>query len=220
MPASTAKPLSFALQPARTITGRVTYADTGKPAPHAQVIVGGFDQVQTWRGNSPDRHRGRCRGAVPRESGIGHRTASCSRILPTGNRTWASTKRIDWPKGAVTHSVDLALPRGVMMRGKVTEQGSGRPISGAIVTYHPHRTANDEVVPTGSSPVETAADGSFALAVLPRPGYLVVQGPSEDYVLHELDEGLLINGQPGGQRVYAHAFVACDPKPGGESHAT
>ena len=35
--ASTTQPLSFALQPARTITGRVTYADTGKPVPHAQV---------------------------------------------------------------------------------------------------------------------------------------------------------------------------------------
>ncbi len=36
-------------------------------------------------------------------------------------------------------------------------------------------------------------------------------------MLHELDEGLLIFGQPGIQRVYAHAFVACDPKPDGES---
>ncbi len=39
--ASTAQPLSFALQPARTITGRVTYADTGKPVPHARVTLNG-----------------------------------------------------------------------------------------------------------------------------------------------------------------------------------
>ena len=39
--AAGAKPLKAALQPARTVTGRVTYADTGKPAAHARVRVGG-----------------------------------------------------------------------------------------------------------------------------------------------------------------------------------
>ena len=64
-----------------------------------------------------------------------------------------------------------------MIRGKVTEQGSGRPISAAIVVYHPHRTANERSSPgRGARPVETAADGSFELAVVPRPGYLAVQG--------------------------------------------
>ena len=32
----------------------------------------------------------------------------------------------------------------------------------------------------------------------------------------ELDEGLLFDGRPGGRRIYAHAFVACDPKPMGD----
>ena len=85
------------------------------------------------------------------------------------------------------------------------------------MAYHPHQTANDRFSRFGSRPVETRADGSFELPVLPRPGYLNVQAPTEDYVLHELDEGLIIFGQRGIQRVYAHAFVACDPKPDGES---
>ena len=64
---------------------------------------------------------------------------------PEGQPYLANGKAIDWPKGAVTHSADLALPRGVMMRGKVAEHGSGRPVAGAVVRFFPHRTANDEV---------------------------------------------------------------------------
>ena len=213
--ASAAQPLSFALQPVRTITGRVTYADTGKPVPHARVTVYGL-RLQERREGAPDHNRSRCRGAVPRESGSAP-SVNVSAFLPTGSPTWASSKSVVWPKGAITHSIDLALPRGVMMRGKVTEKGSGRPISAAIVMYNPHRTANDGSYPPGSRPVETTADGSFELPVLPRPGYLTVQAPTEDYVLNELDEGLLVKGQPGSRRVYTHAFVACDPKPDGDS---
>ena len=34
-----AKSVTMALRPAQIITGRVTYADTGKPVPHARLIV-------------------------------------------------------------------------------------------------------------------------------------------------------------------------------------
>ena len=51
----------------------------------------------------------------------------------------------------------------------------------------------------------------------PRAGYLIVSGPGDDYVLQELDHGLLLNGQKGRERVYAHAFVAWAPKEGRDS---
>ena len=38
------KQVSLALEPARNVTGRVTYADTGKPVPHAQISVGSWKQ--------------------------------------------------------------------------------------------------------------------------------------------------------------------------------
>ena len=52
--------------------------------------------------------------------------------------------------------------------------------------------------------------------MLPAPGYLIVLGPSDDYVYQVIGDRLVREGQPGGRRFYAHAFVACDPKPGGE----
>ena len=39
---SSKKPLAIALQPARTLSGRVTYADTGKPVPNVRVGVNGI----------------------------------------------------------------------------------------------------------------------------------------------------------------------------------
>ncbi len=213
--ASTSQTLGFALKPGMTITGRVTYADTGKPVPHARVALNGVGYGNGVRvpptttvADAEGRFSVNPPSIVP-----GYMIAD----PPDGQPYLGTSKSVDWPKGAIRHSIDIALPRGVMMRGKVAEKGSGRPISAAIVSYHPHRTANDGFFRAGGSrPVETVADGSFELPVLPRPGYLTVQAPDEDYILHELDEGLLISGRPGIQRVYAHAFVACDPKPDGD----
>ena len=57
-------------------------------------------------------------------------------------------------------------------------------------------------------------DGSFLLAVPATPGYLVIEGPSDDYVLREISQRMLSEGLPGGRRVYSHGFIACDPRSG------
>jgi hypothetical protein len=49
------------------------------------------------------------------------------------------------------------------------------------------------------------------------PGYLIVLGPSDDYVLREIDENMVSRGEPGGRRYYAHAFIARDVKSDSES---
>ncbi len=136
--ASTAKPMSIALQPARTITGRVTYADTGKPIPHARVIVSGFNQFQAGVGARPFLSETDAEGRFRTNAGTGPR-GTVSAALLDGQPYLATFKEIDWPKGAIAQAVDLALPRGAMIRGKVTEQGSGQPIAGAVVMYIPPR---------------------------------------------------------------------------------
>ncbi len=171
--ASTAQPLSFALQPARTITGRVTYADTGKPVPDARVTVYGLvyrNGVRVPPTTTVADADGRFR-VNPRSHGV-----NMSADPPDGQPYLDTTKSVVWPKGAITHSIDFALPRGVMMRGKVTEKGSGRPISAAIVAYHPHRTANDRSSPTREPPGRdhgrriVRAPGLASLGVSGRPG--------------------------------------------------
>jgi hypothetical protein len=212
---STTNPLSFAVQPARTITGRVTYADTGTPVPQARLAVNGFDQFQIGVGARPIITTSDAEGRFLATTGSGTAGAVVA-FPPHGQPYLLSGTNIEWSKGEVKRSVDVTLPRGVMMRGKVVERGSGRPVSGAAARFLTPRPANDDVFGRLSPPAETAADGSFTLSVPVRQGYLIVRGPSDDYVLQELDRGLLLDGQPGGQRSYVHAFVACDPKAGGE----
>jgi hypothetical protein len=210
--------LSFALQPARTITGRVTYADTGKPVARARVTVSGFDQFQLGVGARPIITAADAEGRFRANTGSGAE-GSVAAFPPEGQPYLGNFQRIEWSKGAISHSANLTLPRGTMIRGKVTEQGSGRPVSEAVVRFFPHRKENGAAVDGVSVPVATAADGLFGLSVPAQRGYLAVRGPSADFVLEERDNALVMSGQPGGRRAYAHAFIACDPKAGGESQA-
>ncbi|MGP0065669.1 MAG: carboxypeptidase-like regulatory domain-containing protein [Isosphaeraceae bacterium] len=212
---SNAKPPAFALQPARSFTGRVTYADNGKPVPHARVIVSGFEQLVVGVGPRPFLSEADAEGRFRANAGPGAHGA-VSAAPPDGQPYLATNHRIDWPKGAIAQSVDLALPRGALIRGKVAEQGSGRPVAGAEVMDFVRQKANE--APQGrGGPIETAADGSFEMATSPRPGYLIIRGPGDDYAFQEIGTNRLFDGMPGGRRMYAHAFVAHDAKPGGES---
>jgi beta-lactamase regulating signal transducer with metallopeptidase domain/protocatechuate 3,4-dioxygenase beta subunit len=197
------KPVAIALQPARTIVGRVTYADTGQPVPHALVASG--------RSFSEADAQGRFRvftdpAAIDR---FGVRAQS-----PEGAPYVMTAKRSEWPKGAVEQSVDLALPRGIVVRGKITEEGTGRPAAGAIVRVTPY-SSGGSVPQTLGTPGLTGPDGSYRVAAPPGPGYLVVQGPDDDYVLQEFGgDGAIVVARPGRRRFYAHAYRAVDLKSG------
>jgi RNA polymerase sigma factor (sigma-70 family) len=204
---SSKTPLAIALQPARTLSGRVTYADTGKPAPNVRVAVRGFYQPGPGLGptfitttDQEGRYRANPRGG---DQGWVHA------IAPRGEPYLGASQAITWPKGAITHSTELALERGVLIRGKVTELLSHQPVAGAIVTLCAPAPA---FWFSANPPVETSADGSFVFAARSRRGFIVVNGPTSDYVRRELDEGLFTSGQPGGRRFYYHAFLACDQK--------
>jgi len=196
------------LQPAQIVTGRVTYADNGKPAPHAWVSVNSSGETQ--RGTRYSDFQADAEGRFRANPFSGDRFLVVAHS-PERQPYLSVRKSFDWPKGAVEHSVDLALPRGLPIRGKVTEEGSGQPIPGAAVRYivHSKLGANPD---TWSSPAETSADGSFEFAIAPQPGHLVIGAPSDDYVTQEIGDRLLFEGQPGGRRAYGHAFIACDPK--------
>ena len=49
---------------------------------------------------------------------------------------------------------------------------------------------------------------------VPSAGYFAIEGPSSDYIFQAMSERQYFGGQPGGPRIYSHAFVACEPKPG------
>jgi protocatechuate 3,4-dioxygenase beta subunit len=208
------KSVTMALEPAKIITGRITDGDTGKPIPHAQLDIlshkGNGATFNEFEADAEGRYR-----ANPLSADLYSVTISAPEGQPY---LGAFARPIQWPKGAVEHRLDMTLRRGVVIRGKVTEEGSHLPIADARLSFPAHRTQVDKTHAwSRNASTETAADGSFQFAVLPQPGTLVVQGPSEDYVLSEMGERMLLDGKPGGRRAYAHAFLACDPKPGSQS---
>ncbi len=204
-----AKVVSSSLQPARTITGRVTFADTGGAVPQARIAIsgGGGQRGARWMSFQTDAE-GRFRANAWSGDSL-----FVTVFPPPGQPYLAPTKRVDWPKGAVEQTINLALPRGVAVHGKVTEEGSARPVAGASVLFMPHARAAGEANSHNES--ETAADGSFELAAPPGAGHLAVLAPTEDYVLREIGNREFLTGSPGGRRIYSHSFVACDPQQGG-----
>ncbi len=102
----------------------------------------------------------------------------------------------------------------MLIRGKVTEQGTGRPVAGASVQFFPAKMSGHDV--TGSDAVVACKDdSSFQVAVPPGKGYLMVVGPTLEYIPQEIGGGKLYGGgRPGGQRFYAHDIIAYEVKAG------
>ena len=48
----------------------------------------------------------------------------------------------------------------------------------------------------------------------PKPGYLFVRGPDDDYVFQAIGSRVVLEGQPGGGEDYSHAYAVLDLKPG------
>jgi hypothetical protein len=119
-----------------------------------------------------------------------------------------------WPKGAVEQSVDLALTRGTLLRGKVIEEGTGRPIAGAVVTVSPAAIPRDPGRGMAGFAV-TGADGTYRIAAPQEPCYLNVQS-SDDYVLREINDvtGTLPGTRRRRDRLYTHGIRAIEVKPG------
>ena len=126
-------------------------------------------------------------------------------------------KSFDWPKGAVEHTMDIALTRGTLIHGKVTEAGSGRPVAEALVRFVPSSAKPIISRFDGVMTSSTKPDGSFQLVTTSEPGHLEVQGPSDEYVLQDFGSLAVPAREPLGVRLYAHAVVACDSKPGSDN---
>src|SRR5262249_56635854 len=121
--------------------GWVVHADTGKPAANARVFMSVDPSV---------REDGATAYAIGGTGTYGVRTDAEGRfrLHPARGRGFLVTayadegqpyltvrKQLLWPKGRAKARMDLALPRGILVRGKVTEAPSGKPVAGAGVYY-------------------------------------------------------------------------------------
>jgi hypothetical protein len=208
------KEVTRTLEPAQFITGRVTDAVTGKPVPRALLVM--HASFGSERGMLPSDVRTDFEGRFRANTSPADRYIVTAYPSPDGPPYLSLSREFDWPKGAVEHVVDMALPRGVLLTGKVTEEGSGKPVAGASLSFVSHLERQGKTT-SGSPVLDSTLDGSFQLAALPSPGYLSVMGPTDDYVFQAVDSGMVDAGRPGGSRYYSHANILLDLKPGVES---
>jgi RNA polymerase sigma factor (sigma-70 family) len=166
---------SLTLEPATVLEGRVLYEDTGKPVANAVL---GSKGVRT---DAEGRFR----------------LVNCPDVMafpPPGESYLARRVSLTWPKGVVKREVEIKLERGVVIRGKVTEAGSGKPVAGAYLGYLQNSYNNPLLNREYSDTVDWAlfdlslfhhrsgADGSFEFVIPPGRGHLLVRAATLDYL--------------------------------------
>ena len=60
---------------------------------------------------------------------------------PTGLPYLVFARNLEWPKGSIEQSLDLVIPRGVAIRGRVTDEHSGEVVAGAALRFTPRTGA-------------------------------------------------------------------------------
>jgi hypothetical protein len=211
MAAGSPQEVTISLKPSKIIEGRVLYGDTGEPVPNARLTV-----------YAGDEEMGSRRGISGRADSLGRFRVSpfpgrffevCA-YPPEGQPYLIRRETISWPPQANKADLDVTLPRGALVVGKVTEEGSGEPVAGAAVQYlagsATQRKWPEGIVTGWQAMVVTGPDGAFKIAVPPGSGHLLVHGPTSDYILEEIGSSEIFEGQSGGWRYYAHAFVPLD----------
>jgi hypothetical protein len=219
-------PVSLSLQPARTLEGMVTAADTGRPLPGARLGV-------TSMGPGAGRLTSRVDGEADaqgrfRIAPFPGRDLLVAVYPAKGTPYLALNHNLTWPAGSPRREANFALPAGVAVSGRVVEGASGRPVAGAAVEYRPRSDDNPHLRTRPGEPVigwwlqdaRTGPDGTFRLPVLPGPGWLLVRGPDPNYVHVEISARQIAAGLPGGIPYFPDAVVPLDPPPGGPVRVT
>ena len=203
----------LALAPAQIFEGKVIYEDTGKAAAHARLTIWASQQKFGSMYSVPGKADAKGHYRMSPHPGI---RFGVTAYPPDGTAYLArELPPVDWEDAATKKQVDVKLPRGVLVRGKIVESITEQPVAGAAIQYVPEGDKNPkahEGVLTGWQDIQISdASGTFEIAVPPGPGRLVVHGPQGEFVVKESTSRELASGRTGGQRQYANAFERIDP---------
>jgi RNA polymerase sigma factor (sigma-70 family) len=204
---------TLSLAPPQRIEGRVVYEDTGKPVAGAHLNFSAFRQFVGKDAGARTDAQGRF--SINPYPGTSYQIRAWA---PADKPYLNVEKRLEWPKGAARRTVDIALPRGVEVRGKVLEKPSGAAVGQVRIVYAPQQgneVARKHQLLVGSYwPARSEADGSYRIVVPPGPGRLLVDADSSDFIVRKTSQGEVATGKPGGAPRFHHEIVALDPKLG------
>jgi RNA polymerase sigma factor (sigma-70 family) len=215
------KEILRSLTPARTIEGTVTYGDTHKPVPGARLLIvsrkASFNyDSEVWMEAQAD-----AKGHFRINPYAGNFFA-VSAFPPAGQPYLMVSKSIALPRpDVVKQKVHLALVRGILVKGKVTEKASGKPVAGAALKFQWRQGNNpfyrrelNDIYGQNQNSSLSRADGRFEVVILPGPGHLLVNGPTPEYLKTEITNHNL-HGIPiyPNRRNYFDALVPLNLKP-------
>jgi RNA polymerase sigma factor (sigma-70 family) len=175
--------------PSRTIRGLVRDKATGKPVPGVKV------SVETIGPTTLTDQDGRYEL-------LGYPGPPCVVMAQPqrGQPYFAAAVRLPEKPAADPLIADFNLVSGIPLRGRVTDQATGKPPKRAVVEYYPlfpnaHSsvlTNCTRMMAASSSPLQP--DGSYRLMVLPGPGVVMVAAsPRDSYAVALLDDKELVN---------------------------
>jgi hypothetical protein len=148
-------------------------------------------------------------------------------FAPDGTPYLGIQKSVKLAPGTVRHALPLALPRGVEIRGRITERTSGAPVADAQMYFLPLRENNPrrrtDLLVGQAYPTHSGPDGSYRIVVPTQPGHLLVSRPGQGFIELPITRGELYTGKPvadrrfdglpGAERVHFHAIHRLDLAP-------
>jgi hypothetical protein len=174
---------TLTLQPARIFEGRITGKDSGKPLAGAVVEVwaASMSVVTFGRTDADGHYKIGTYQSAPNDLNLAftvtiHPAASSGYLglyweLPR----WKDASNTSFNK-------DFALTKGRLISGRITEEGSGRPVAGASVLYEPKpgnkfNKYTEYLQYSFRNSALTDAAGKFSVTGLPGLGFIIGEGP-------------------------------------------
>ncbi len=174
---------SLVLRHGHVYEGTVRDHDTGRPIAGTEVAALFGSQVATATSDAEGRYR---------LEGVPGGRQILVTISVEGLPYISRFALIEAMSGRKPEQMDIALKRGVWVKGRITNATTGKPVK-ATVWYYSAR-GNPNLKECADAPfvqarrppslvTETARDGRFRTAVIPGKGLLVVQAHAADYAI-------------------------------------
>lgn len=160
--------LTLELEPAGRISGTVTYTGSGDPAPNAKIIARMMGDNEDSYGTATANDHGEYEVTGLRP---GMHQVTATMAAPHETREWADVtiKNIEVKEGKTTYGTDIELVRGGLVTGTVTDEETGAPIPGVLVSASPA----DKYIITSYGISLTDESGVYTLRAM--PGDVVVK---------------------------------------------
>ncbi len=218
------------------VRGQVVCQDSGKPLSNTWINV-----VSLPSGSSRGADQ-QSQGCPTRTDNEGKFAVNCRSgkfitvyVYPAAGLpypAWMEQKPM--PEDVKENPLQIQVPRGVLVRGRVVEEATGKGVFGAGVEYLAHFDEHNPKYPRWSNPNVgndvahqvywaterhrelTDESGDFQIAVLPGKGHLMVKAPTDEYESQERSRGELFRGKPYMSFYCMEGLQAIDPMPGDE----